>query len=76
MHLITAVLLTACGTANIERASRSQTIPDVPNYTKAQQNEVADELEKCSDCDMISKLLIDFKVMRDQARASLKRIKR
>ena len=62
------VCLTSCATANIERSSQALKTPDLVHYTDKQQSKAADELEACN-CSMLEKMLIDYKVMRDQVRA-------
>jgi hypothetical protein len=48
------------------------TVPQVKQYTDAQQKQAAEEMDKhCASVPMLCEMLNDFGRMRDQARAAL-----
>ena len=61
--LILPMLLTLGGCA-----ATSSVLPDVPQYTKAQQKEAAKEMKSCP-CPVIWQMLGDYLTMRDETRA-------
>lgn len=59
---MTLSLLTACA------QGRSRALPDVQKYDKETQNKAADELETFN-VPILSDMMKDYKVMRDQTRS-------
>lgn len=60
--LMTLLLLTACVKGN------SRALPDVREYTAAEQTQAADELEQ-NPIPRLREFMKDYKVMRDQTRS-------
>lgn len=60
--LIPLMLLTLGGCAG-----HSSVLPDVPQYTKAQQKTAAKEMQGCN-CPVIWQMLGDYLMMRDETR--------
>lgn len=58
--------LPACAAVD-SKATRTLTAPDVVAYTRAQQAQAADELERCG-CPVLEEMMRDYCVMRDQSR--------
>jgi len=72
--LIPLLLCAGCGTDPFSADPKLDKliVPDVKEYTPAQQNQVADEMEEfCDKVPMLCQLANDFGVMRDQARVAL-----
>lgn len=79
LPLVTLVLLTSCATANLgDSQTKALILPDVPEYTPAQQKEVADELlflmanYKPRPTSLI--FLKDYHVMQQETRAAISAI--
>ena len=66
---IATVLLSGCAAA----VSDGSVCPPVPDYTPAFQARMADELDLLPNGGAIEQALIDYAVMRDQARACERR---
>jgi hypothetical protein len=60
--------LSGCDKAGFNEKALRLTVPDVVEYSPAQLNKVADEMQSF-DAPMTMELLKDYCVMRDQARA-------
>lgn len=71
--LLTVTLLNGCVAAHSElnyKASR-MILPTVKEYSPAQQNKAADEMEAhCNTVPMLCDMMIDFGKMRDKVRAA------
>ncbi|SLN61463.1 hypothetical protein ROG8370_02830 [Roseovarius gaetbuli] len=64
--LIAMLLLTGCATAGSEAKAPC---PPVVEYSAADQTRAADEVEALPESAIILRMLIDYAVLRDQARA-------
>lgn len=71
---MSALLLGGCArevSSPLEKADKL-TVPDVKEYTLAQQQKAADEMDKhCTTVPMLCEFVNDYGRMRDQARAAL-----
>ena len=66
--LIVTLWLTGCATVGSETRAPC---PPVVDYTSAEQARAADEVEELSEGAFIARMLSDYAVLRDQARACL-----
>lgn len=65
---MTMVLLTSCGGATFSEEAQL-VLPDVVEYSKDQQNQIADELEG-NNVPMLWEIVKDYFIMREQTRAA------
>lgn len=74
--LMTLSCLTACApTLSKQPASVRLILPTVKNYSNAETNKVADELDACGvKCAMTREFLKDFKKMRDETRLAISKL--
>jgi hypothetical protein len=72
--LTTALLCAGCGTtpSDLDVKTDKLVVPAVKQYTPAQQDQAATEMENfCDKVPMLCQMVNDFGRMRDQARAAL-----
>ena len=65
------VLIVLTMTASLSGCAKApiNIVPAIPDYTKEQQNQAADEVEAKS-CPMLTNFAIDYLVVRDQIRTA------
>lgn len=70
--LLSSVLLTGCGTARFDASAEvvKVNLPTVQQYDKETQNKAAEEMES-GQCSVLSDLIVDYGVMRDETRVLL-----
>lgn len=66
--LLVLLPMTACGAIGFEHG-RTSPCPPLPQYTKAEQDQAARELNVIPTSWMVSRMLDDYRLLRDQIRA-------